>query len=50
LLPSSSSPLSLFPPQPFAEICLINGNRREAMKYVAKAAPENRYKLYMSME
>ena len=36
--------------QPFAEVCLRHGNRREAAKYVSRAAPENKFRLYMSIE
>lgn len=36
--------------QPFAEVCMQHGNYREATKYIAKAAPENRFQLYMAVE
>lgn len=36
--------------EPFAEVCLRHGNRREAAKYVSRAAPENKFRLYMSIE
>lgn len=36
--------------EPFAELCRKHRNRRDAVKYVQRAAPENRFNLYMSMD
>lgn len=47
MVDSSPSPL---PPQPFVELCLQHGNRREAIKYVQRLPPEGRFKIYMKME
>ena len=40
----------LFVMQPFAEVCIQRRNFKEAAKYIVRAAPENRFRLYMAIE
>lgn len=36
--------------QPFVEVCIKHGNRKEAVKYIPKCAVEDRYHLYIKVE
>jgi hypothetical protein len=36
--------------EPFVDVCLKHGNRKEAAKYIPKCTPDDRYRLYIKIE
>ena len=41
-------PISVY--QPFVDVCLKHGNRKEAAKYIPKCSADDRYRLYIKIE